>query len=181
MQTSSPFMNRPWGIAAAAAGLLAIGFTLGAGTARLPRASALTALVEESFAVCTAPIDGGTEGFFILDFETGDLTGGVLNAGTSKFGVGFRHNVLKDLGFKPGKVKSPRFMLVPGAANFTGNAAGRMAASVLYVTDAATGVTVAYGIPWNAQQAAGGGGPVVSEFVPLDIAKPRGGGGAKAQ
>jgi hypothetical protein len=44
---------------------------------------------------------------------------------------------------------------------------------VLYVTDVSTGVTVAYGIPWNSQQAAAAG---VQELVPLDIAKPRGGG-----
>ena len=55
-----------------------------------------------------------------------------------------------------------------------------MAQSVLYVTDAATGVTVAYGIPWNSQQTAGGGGPLLAELVPLDIARPRG-GGAKVQ
>ena len=55
-----------------------------------------------------------------------------------------------------------------------------MAPSVLYVTDAATGVTVAYGIPWSSQQAPGAGGPVMAELVPLDIARPRG-GGAKVQ
>jgi len=55
-----------------------------------------------------------------------------------------------------------------------------MASSVLYVTDAATGVTVAYGIPWNAQQTAGGAAPVMAELVTLDIARPRG-GGAKVQ
>ena len=48
-----------------------------------------------------------------------------------------------------------------------------MAQSVLYVTDVSTGVTVAYGIPWNSQMAAA---PGMSELVPLDIAKPRGGG-----
>ena len=45
---------------------------------------------------------------------------------------------------------------------------------------AEAGVTVAYGIPWNAQQTAGGGGPMLAELVPLDIARPRG-GGAKVQ
>jgi hypothetical protein len=42
------------------------------------------------------------------------------------------------------------------------------------VTDASTGVTVAYGIPWNAQQSAAGG-PAAAQFVPLDMARPRGG------
>jgi hypothetical protein len=162
---------------------LLVGFAVGSAwrsDASLPRVAAMTSLSHESFAVCTAPIDGSVEGFFILDFETGDLTGGVLNQSTSKFGVSYRSNVLKDLGFKAGKVKNPKFLLVPGLASFGNAGGGRMAQSALYVTDAATGVTVAYGIPWNSQQTAGGGGPVLSEFVPLDIARPRG-GGAKVQ
>jgi hypothetical protein len=174
--TRSPACS-PWFIAIAGgfAGLL-----LATAVAPPARVTATTALSEESFAVCTAPIDGAIEGFFILDFETGDLTGGVLNQNTSKFGVSYRHNVLKDLGFKPGKVKNPKFLLVPGMASFAGAGGSRMAQSVLYVTDAATGVTVAYGIPWNSQQTAGGGGPLVAELMPLDIARPRG-GGAKVQ
>jgi hypothetical protein len=170
--------------AAAVIAIVAISAAVGAacGSARhpaapLPRAAAMTSLSHESFAVCTTPIDATVEGFFILDFETGDLTGGVLNQNTSKFGVSYRSNVLKDLGFKPGKVKNPKFLLVPGMATFGGTAGSRMAQSVLYVTDAATGVTVAYGIPWNAQQPPSGG-PV--ELVALDKAAPRG-GGAKVQ
>jgi hypothetical protein len=165
-------------LASAAAGLAVGAFRQQA--APLPRAAAVTSLSHDSFAVCTAPIDSSVEGFFILDFETGDLTGGVLNQNTSKFGAAFRYNVLKDLGFKPGKVKNPKFLLVPGQASFAGAGGGRMAASVLYVTDAATGVTAAYGIPWSSQQTPGGAGPVVAELLPLDIARPRG-GGAKVQ
>jgi hypothetical protein len=77
-------------------------------------------------------------------------------------------------------VKNPKFLLVPGLASFAGAGAARMAQSVLYVTDAATGVTVAYGIPWNSQPTAGAGGAMLAELVPLDIARPRG-GGAKVQ
>ena len=82
------------------------------------RALAVAAAVEESFAVCTAPVGDGMEGLFLLDFETGDVAGGVLNQNTSKFTVGYRYNVLKDLGFKAGKVKNPKFLLVPGQVNF---------------------------------------------------------------
>jgi len=165
-------------IASAAAGAMLGGFARQGSS--LPRVAAMTSLSHDSFAVCTAPMDATVEGFFILDFDTGDLTGGVLNQNTSTFGVSYRHNVLKDLGFKPGKVKNPKFLLVPGLAAFAGAAGGRMAQSVLYVTDAATGVTVAYGIPWNSAQTPAGGGPVVAELRPLDKAAPRG-GGAKVQ
>jgi hypothetical protein len=138
--------------------------------------AAVTALAQESFAVCTAPIDAGLEAFFVLDFETGDITGSVINQTTSRFANGYRYNVLKDLEFKPGKVKNPRFLLVPGQASFAGPAGTRLAPTALYVTDAATGVTVAYGIPWSSQQAASGAVPPVQELVPLDILRPRGGG-----
>ncbi|MCE9630420.1 MAG: hypothetical protein K8S94_06850 [Planctomycetia bacterium] len=182
MPASTPVDLRS-GVALATVALVSAVVGLVAGSWRsaapLPRAAAVTSLSHESFAVCTAPIDTSVEGFFLLDFETGDLTGGVLNPATSKFGVSYRHNVLKDLGFKPGKVKNPKFLLVPGQASFTAGA-GRMALSALYVTDAATGVTVAYGIPWNSTQTPAGGGGTVLELLPLDIAKPRG-GGAKVQ
>ena len=161
---------------ACGAGLLAAGIAIGG---RLPsaapaKAAAASALADANFAVCTAPIDANTEGLFLLDFETGDLTGGVLNRSSAKFTTAYRCNVLKDLGFKPGKVKSPRFLMTTGLADFAGNAGTNMARSVLYVTDASTGVTVAYAIPWSGQQAAAGA-PVTAQLMPLDQARPRGG------
>jgi hypothetical protein len=52
-----------------------------------------------------------------------------------------------------------------------------MAQSVLYVSDVSTGVTVAYGIPWNPQQSSSPKA-VMAELLPLDIARPRGGAAA---
>jgi hypothetical protein len=111
----------------------------------------------------------------MLDFETGDISGGVLNQNTAKFTVGYRYNVLKDLGFKPGKVKHPKFLLVPGQVNFEGPTANKLAQSVLYVTDVSTGVTAAYGVPWTAAAAAGVGAGV-NPLLLLDVVRPRGGG-----
>ncbi len=139
----------------------------------LPIAQAMSAVADEKFAVCSASMDGGTEGFFLLDFETGDLTGGVLNQNSAKFTVTYRYNVLKDLGFKPGQVKAPQFLMVPGRMSFAGTVGNRLAQSVIYVTDASTGVSVAYGIPWSAQQS--GSRPIAAELQLLDVAKPRGG------
>jgi hypothetical protein len=153
--------------------LLAGGVAVGSWLRRPQPAHAVSSLVEESFAVCTALIDDGIEGFFILDFETGDLSGGVLGQTPLKFTRSYRHNVLKDLEIKGGKVKSPRFTLLSGMAAVGGPAGMNMSPSVLYVTDVSTGVTVAYGIPWNSQMA---NAPGMAELVPLDIAKPRGGG-----
>jgi len=138
---------------------------------------ALTSLANDAFAVCTVPVDGGNEGVFILDFETGDLSGAVINPATGRFGVSYKHNVLADLGFKPGQVKNPKFLLVSGVAEMRQTPVP-VAPSVLYFTDSTTGATVAYGIPWNAQQAQAGQ-PIVAKLVPLDIARPRGGGQAR--
>lgn len=171
MTSPFPFHRLAPLVAAAAVGIAVGSWMRGPD---LPRVFAATAASDDSFAACTAPIGDGVEGLFLLDFETGDLTGGVLNRTTAKFTTTYRHNVLKDLDFKAGKVKSPKFLLTAGAADFAGNAATSMAISVLYVTDATTGVTVAYGIPWSAQQAAANT-PVTAQFVPLDKAQPRGG------
>jgi hypothetical protein len=154
---------------AAAAGLLAVGIAIGGSLpwfAARP-VHAVSATANDAFAVCTAPLNEDAEGFFILDFETGDLSGGVLGQQGNglKFTRGYRRNVLPDLGFKPGKVKNPRFLLVSGIGPEAGPQVSR---SVLYVTDVSTGVTVAYAIPLAAAAA----GSI--ELVPLDVARPRG-------
>ncbi len=156
-----------------------IGLVVGRGSQRpiVPVVQAMTAVTDDTFAVCTAMLagglGGGTEGFFLLDFLTGDLSGGVLNAATSTFGVTYRHNVLADLGFQPGQAKDPRFLLVAGQADLRRGRAP-LAPTVLYVTDCSSGTTVAYGIPYSAQKTGGPVGPL--PLVPLDVARPRGGG-----
>jgi hypothetical protein len=164
-------------LAAVTCGFVAgtVGSRAGSGLMSLPVAHAITSMANEKFAVCTTTMDGVTDGFFLLDFETGDLTGGVLNQNSAKFTVAYRQNVLKDLGFKPGQVKAPQFLMVPGLISFAGNAGNQFAQSVIYVTDASTGVSVAYGIPWTTQ---GSNGPTrggVLDLKPLDVARPRGG------
>ena len=139
---------------------------------QFPVIRAVTSQAGDSFASCTVPLAGGTEGFFILDFLTGDISGGVINPMTSTFGATFRHNVLNDLGFQAGQVKNPKFLLVAGQIEMR---RGRtpMAPAVLYVTDGASGKTAAYGIPFSSQRGAAGG--VAAPLVLLDVAQPRGG------
>ena len=173
---------RHWIVAGALlAGGVVVGMPLGwrlASSRELPKAFAITSQADETFAICTAPIDmaNGVEGIFVLDFATGDLTGGVLNAGSGMFATSYKWNVLGDLGFQPGQAKNPRFLLVAGSAELLPNPRpGRrqMAPSVIYVTDCTTGATAAYGIPWSPQQA-NAATPMMSELVPLDVARPRG-------
>ena len=159
--------------------LLAGGIFIDAGQAVFPQVFAATAQADESFAVCTTAIDGSVEGFFMLDFETGDVSGGVLNPLTAQFAGSYKYNVLKDLGFKPGQAKKPRFLLVSGLATDLRRGRGvPLAQSVLYITDSSTGTTAAYGIPWN-PQAAQGATPFVAGLELLSVVRPRG-GGAKA-
>jgi len=160
-----------WPLAAA----VAVGVAVAGWMRPVGQVQALTSLANDSFAVCTVPVEGVHEGIFILDFETGDLSGAILNPATARFGVSYKHNVLADLGFKPGQVKNPKFLLVSGVADLRQTPVP-IASSVLYVTDSTTGATAVYGIPWNAQQA---GQPIVAKLLPLDIAKPRGGGPAR--
>ncbi|HUG66816.1 MAG TPA: hypothetical protein VMM76_03625 [Pirellulaceae bacterium] len=101
-----------------------------------------------TMAISTGPIQEGVEGFFVLDFITGELTCSVLNPRTGQLGGAYRANVVADLGVEQGK--QPQYLMVTGAANFRtqgGNVAP--AESVVYVADANTGRYVAYWLPWN--------------------------------
>lgn len=101
-----------------------------------------------TMAIATGPIQDGVEGFFVLDFITGELTCSVLNPRTGAMGGAYRANVVTDLGVEQGK--QPQYLMVTGAANFRtqgGNVAP--AESVVYVADANTGLYVAYWLPWN--------------------------------
>ena len=186
MQLNRRPLDRPsgWLVAACLMGVMVccgvgVGIAIGRTNHRpiVPVVQAMTAMTDENFAVCTAPLagglGGGVEGFFLLDFLTGDLSGGVLNPATSTFGVSYRHNVLTDLGFQPGQAKDPRFLLIAGQADLR-RGRTQLAPSVLYVTDCSSGATVAYGIPYSAQKSGAPVGPL--PLVPLDVAQPRGGG-----
>ena len=167
-----------FGWASCTAAVFAAGIAVGIVAAPRPplaKVQAVTSLADESFAVCTVPLNGVIEALFMLDFETGDLSGGILDTSVTppRFAAGYKHNVLKDLGFKAGQVKNPKFLLVSGVADMPAGGGMQFANSILYVTDSSTGTTVAYAIPFNAQQAG------MAELVPLDVARPRG-GGAKA-
>lgn len=102
----------------------------------------------KTMAIATGPIDDGVEGFFVLDFLTGELSCSVLNPRTGAMGGAFRANVVNDLGIEQGK--QPDYLLITGAANFrTQGGNVKPAESVVYVADANTGRYVAYWLPWN--------------------------------
>ncbi len=101
-----------------------------------------------TMAIATGPIDSGVEGFFVLDFITGELTCSVLNPRTGAMGGAYRANVVSDLGVEQGK--QPQYLMVTGAANFRTQGGNiKPAESVVYVADANTGHYVGYWLPWN--------------------------------
>ncbi|MBU6175916.1 MAG: hypothetical protein KGQ60_19090, partial [Planctomycetes bacterium] len=127
-----------------------VGFAIGRGTsksttwngipiekvpAELLRASATHG--SANLAVCTGQIDNDSEGFFALDFLTGDLKCWVYYPRQAAFGGMFYTNVMPQLGPIS---KNPEYLLVTGGASPA--AVGsilRPAECLVYVVDARNG------------------------------------------
>ena len=106
----------------------------------------------DKFAIATGKISDTAEGVFMLDGLTGDLQCLVPYTRTGAFGGLFKTNVFNDL--KIQGTKTPRFIMVTGEANFSGN--GRPGNCIVYIVDASTGNYAAYGVPWNRQMETAG-------------------------
>lgn len=100
-----------------------------------------------NMAVCTGFVGQDAEGFFALDFLTGDLKGWVYYPKQGAFGGLFMTNVLPQLGPTS---KNPEYLLVSGltdAVAVGGNM--RLGGSLIYVVDMRSGYFAAYTAPWN--------------------------------
>jgi hypothetical protein len=117
-----------------------------------------------NMAVCTAQVDENSEGFFALDFVTGDLKGWVYYPRMGKFGGLFMTNVQGLLGAS----KNPEYLLVSGASTTVASGGNtRPAASLIYVVDMRSGLFAAYAIPWNKTQESSGMAQM-NQFIPVD-------------
>ena len=172
----------PWigGLIGLTAGLLvAVGIWLGnkqpaptgAAIAEQMVLNAGAGMNNDAFAVCTGVLDD-TEGLFMLDFITGELTCIAINPRTGKFGARMSINVVAALGADADK--KPRYLLTTGMTDFRGRTGGalRPANSVAYVVDANTGNFAAYSVPWN-PQAWASGQPITAPLVPVDVGRVR--------
>jgi hypothetical protein len=122
-------------------------------------------------AVCTAMIDEESDGFFALDFLTGDLKGWVINPRTGAFGGLFATNVSQMLG-PPSK--NAEYLLVSGRTQPPASGTTTRAASmVLYVVDVRAGQFVALSVPWD-RSMRNSGAPQASSFIPYggDMIRP---------
>jgi hypothetical protein len=108
----------------------------------------------DTMAIATGPIDD-SEGLFVLDYLTGELTCYVLNSRSGKFDAGFKSNVIQALGVEP--AKKPKYLMVTGAANFPRGIGGsKLGQCAIYVVDSNTGHFGVWGVPFSRQAAATG-------------------------
>lgn len=99
-----------------------------------------------NLAIATGQIDESSEGFFALDFLTGDLKCWVYYPRLGAFGGMFYTNVQAQLGMS----KNPEYLLITGAAEPVSAGSNiRPAACLVYAVDTKSGVFAAYTIPWN--------------------------------
>lgn len=128
----------------------------------LPQLKAATAATSSTMAVATGQISDLAEGIFFLDFITGDLQCLVYYPRTGVFGARYYTNVLQQL---PGGGRNSQFLLVTGGAVTVSTTGGpRPGNSLVYVTDATSGMFAAYAVPWDRTAEAGGrlqSGPLV--------------------
>lgn len=110
---------------------------------------------DESCAVATGSLDDSFEGFYFLDFATGELKGTALSPVTRKFFATFRANVAHDLGIDVRR--NPKYLLTTGNALFR-PAGGPVqpATAVVYVFEQTSGKVGAYAVPWSQAQATTG-------------------------
>jgi hypothetical protein len=100
-----------------------------------------------NLAVCTGRVDEDAEGFFVLDYLTGELKAWVYYPRAGTFGGYFMTNVQPVLGINN---KNPEYLLVTGDALTVGQSSNvRPAQTLVYVVDARSGFFAAYTIPWN--------------------------------
>ncbi len=115
-----------------------------------------------NMAVCTAAVGDDAEGFFTLDYITGDLRGWVYYPRQGAFGGMFATNVIPQLG----QSKNPEYLLVSGytaAARLGGNV--KLAQSLIYVVDTRSGYFAAYTAPWNSTLESSAGSPQGGQMI----------------
>ena len=115
-----------------------------------------------NLAVCTALVGDDAEGFFSLDFTTGDLRGWVYYPKQGAFGGMFMTNVQAQLG----QSKNPEYLLVSGGtfgARISGNV--KLAQSLIYVVDTRSGLFAAYTAPWNSAMESSAGAAQSGQMI----------------
>ena len=112
----------------------------------LPIVDAAGAVVSEKFSIATGPVSEDSEGFFMLDHNSGLLQCQTIYPRLGQVGAKFVANVAEGLG-NGGQGGS--YLMLTGRVNFPRSSNQPAASVVVYVMDTATGQFVAYGVPFN--------------------------------
>lgn len=154
------------------AALLIVGAALGAGAIAIccggwatTQVHATASIGEDNFSIATGLVDQDLEGFFFLDFITGDLRGAILSRRTGKFSGFFEYNVQADFGTQ---TQNPKYLMVTGLADLPrGKGPAQLGRSVVYVAEATSGQVYAYALPYSGSLNAKGA-PQNGTFVMID-------------
>jgi hypothetical protein len=115
---------------------------------QFPLINATAAVSSEKYSIATGPMGGDSEGFFVLDHNSGLLQCSVIypRARPPQFLAQFQINVADALGTG---AKGGSYMMVTGTAQFLTSSSNPAASSVVYVIDTASGNWACFGIPFN--------------------------------
>jgi len=120
---------------------------------------------EDNFSIATGLVEQDLEGFFFLDFITGDLRGAILSRRSGKFTGFFEYNVQADFGTQ---TQNPKYLMVTGLADLPrGKGPSQLARCVVYVAEATSGQVFAYALPYSGSLNAKGA-PQNGSFIMVD-------------
>ena len=116
-----------------------------AGT-QFPAVNATATATSEKFTIATGTVSQESEGFFVLDHNSGLLTCNVVYPRLGRFGAQYSTNVAEVLGTAG---KGGQYIMVTGSVDFPSNNANPAGSCMVYVMDSATGNFAAYYVPFN--------------------------------
>ncbi len=113
---------------------------------QLPPIHATASATSDKFSIATGSVSDDSEGFFVLDHNSGLLQCSVIYPRLGRFMAQFTGNVAVDLGTGG---KGGQYIMVTGSADFPRSSNRPAGSSILYVLDTSTGNYACYGVPFD--------------------------------
>ncbi|MFN6107613.1 MAG: hypothetical protein ACK5EA_24595 [Planctomycetaceae bacterium] len=109
---------------------------------------------DQDFAIFTVPVGNQAAGIadpidavFILDFQTGQMRGAVLNRQARKFATYYLIDLTREFQLQPGA--KAKYAVATGSGQLTNQGGAAFASGVIYVAELTTGKCAAYTFPWQ--------------------------------
>ena len=128
--------------------------------------AAATADRDSKFGMVTCPVSfvDGSEGVFVIDYLTGELKGGMINARVGKFTNFYYRSLAADFNVDP--KAEPHYVMVSGRrGQNVGQGGLTISAGTIYVGELTSGKIVAYTFPYRELRAPA---PPV-QMTPMDL------------